>query len=334
MAVTRAEVAQRAAVSPAVVSYVVHGGPRPVAAATRERVQRVIAELGYRPDPVAQALRGHGTRSIGLIVPDDGNPFFNELAREIEDIAFSRDRVLLIGNAMGQPSREADYLQTFTDRHVDGVVVISVQSRPQLKIPAAGKVPVVVMDRLSARFGVSTVVADHSGGAALGTAHLIGHGHTRIGCVAGPATVPSAVQRRDGWARACQDAGLRAGPALVAEQPFTLAGGFAAASSLLRGSGRPTALFVSTDVQALGALSACHQLGLRVPEDVAVVCFDGTEASRFSVPPLTAVTQPLAVIADRAMRRLFDAVADPGLPARHDVIEVDLTVRESCGCPR
>ena len=332
MTVTRAEVARRAGVSPAVVSYVVNDGPRPVAPATRARIERAIADLGYRPNPVAQALRGLRTRSIGLIVPDQGNPFFDELAREIEDLAFEAGSVLLVGNAMGQRAREAAYLRTFTDRRVDGLIVVSVQSHPQLDIPAEAHVPVVVMDRVAARHQVSTVVADHSGGAATGTRHLIGHGHVRVGCVAGPAGVASAAQRRDGWARALRDAGLSAGPALVRAAPFTLAGGFEATSALLSRRGRPTALFVSTDVQALGALSACHHLGLRVPEDMAVVCFDGTATAQFSVPSLTAVEQPLARIAERAMSRLLDSITDPGTPPGHDRIAVRLTIRESCGC--
>jgi len=332
MAVTRAEVARRAGVSPAVVSYVLNPGTRPVATGTRQRVEDAVRDLGYRPNPVARALQGQRTRSIGLLVPDDGNPFFDELTREIEDIAFSEDYVLLVGNAMGQQSREANYLRTFTDRRVDGLIVISVQSHPQLDVPSAASIPIVVMDRVATRPGVSTVVADHSSGAALATTHLIGHGHTRVGCVAGPRSILSADQRRDGWTRAMRDAGLRNGPALVSEQPFTLGGGFDAASILLRRTNRPTALFVSTDVQALGALSACHKMGLRVPADVAIVCFDGTKSARFSVPPLTAVEQPLQVIAERAMRRLMNYIADPASPESHDVIGVSLTTRESCGC--
>lgn len=332
MAVTRADVARRAGVSPAVVSYVLNPGTRPVATGTRQRVEDAVRDLGYRPDPVARALRGQRTRSVGLLVPDEGNPFFDELAREIEDVAFSEDYVLLIGNAMGQQSREAAYLRTFTDRRVDGIIMISVQSHPQLDIPSAAGVPIVVMDRVAARPGVSTVVADHSGGAALATTHLIEHGHTRVGCVTGPRSVLSAEQRRDGWARAMQDAGLRIESGLVSEHPFTLSGGFDAATTLLGGTHRPTALFVSTDVQALGALSACHRLGLQVPGDVAIICFDGTTSASFSVPPLTTVTQPLQVIAKRAMRHLLDYIANPTTPEKHDVIGVDLTTRESCGC--
>ncbi len=333
MPVARAEVARLAGVSPAVVSYVVNGGPRPVAPLTRERVQAAIDKLGYRPNTAARALRGQRTRSIGLLIPDDGNPFFTELSRAIEDVAFEHDYVLLVGNALGDAEREATYLRTFVDRQVDGVIVISVQSHPELAIVTDAGVPVVVLDRVAAASGVSTVVADHAGGAGLGVQHLIDHGHRRIGCVAGPASIASAVLRVNGWATALGNAGLPATRALVTGRPFSLAGGYDAARRLLSRRSRPTALFVSTDVQALGVLRACRDLGLDVPGDVAVVCFDGTTSARYSVPSLTVVQQPLDLVTRLAVERLL-GVGDDKPAQGDDVVAVDLVVRESCGCAR
>ncbi len=331
MPVARAQVARLAGVSPAVVSYVVNGGPRPVAPVTRDRVQAAIDKLGYRPNTAARALRGQRTRSMGLLVPDDGNPFFTELSRAIEDVAFERGHVLLVGNALGDVGREATYLRTFVDRQVDGVIVVSVQSRPELAIVTEAGIPVVVLDRVAASTGVSTVVADHAGGAGLGVDHLIAHGHRRVGCVAGPPSVASAAQRVDGWAASLRAAGLPTARSLVAAGPFSLAGGHEATRRLLSRRPRPTALFVSTDVQALGALRACRDLGLDVPGDVALVCFDGTAFARYSVPSLTVVQQPLEIVARLAVGRLLgsgDSAATPG----DDVVQVDLVRRESCGC--
>ncbi|HYH32534.1 MAG TPA: LacI family DNA-binding transcriptional regulator [Pseudonocardia sp.] len=332
MAVTRAEVARRAGVSPAVVSYVLNSGPRPVAPATRARVEAAIAELGYRPNAMARALRGSGTRSIGLIVPDQVNPFFAELAHEVEDASFEHGYVLLVGSATEDPAREVSYLQTFLDRKVDAILLISVHSRPDLAAVTAAGVPVVVLDRIPAIDGVSTVTVDGSEGARTGVQHLIGHGHRTVACIAGPPRLGSAEQRLAGWTAAVREAGLPHGHAMVVQEAFTAAGGYRAAHALLQRADRPSAVFVSTDVQALGLLSACSELGVDVPRDLAVVSFDGSEAGRYSAPALTSVAQPVEQLARRAVAHLLEAVRDTGTAPAHDTLETRLVVRRSCGC--
>ena len=117
--VTRDDVANRAGISPAVVSYVVNGGPRRVAPGTRSKVLRAIEDLGYRPNGLARALRVQKTFTIGLIVPDNTNPFFAQLARAVEETAFARGYVLLLGNSGQDDKRQAAYVRTFLERKVD-----------------------------------------------------------------------------------------------------------------------------------------------------------------------------------------------------------------------
>ena len=332
MAVTRADVAKLAGVSPAVVSYVLNSGPRPVAAQTRARVEAAIAELGYRPNAVARALGSRRTQSIGLIVPDHVNPFFAELARAVEDVSFANGYVLLIGSATEDTGREVSYMHTFLDRKVDAILLISVRSHPDLAAVTEAGIPVVVLDRVPSGNGVSTVVVDGRRGAETGVRHLLQHGHRSIACVAGPVWLPAAQQRRTGWAQALAEAGLHADTEQVAHEEFTAAGGARAVRTLLDRPDRPTAVFVSSDVQALGVLSACNQLGVHVPRDLAVVSFDGSDAAAYSNPPLTCVRQPVEELARRAVSHLLDKVTEPRTPSAHHTLEAELVVRASCGC--
>jgi LacI family transcriptional regulator len=327
---TRADVARRAGVSTAVVSYVLNGGPRGVSAEARARVLEAVEALGYRPNGVARALRARRTQSIGFIVPDNSNPFFAELARAIEDESFARGYALLLGNAGEDPEREGSYIKTFLQRQVDALLLISVASAPEMT--ALEERATVVLDRSLPGSAVGSLVVDDEGGALEGVRHLVGHGHRRIGLIAGPDDVAAATERRRGWSRALEEVGVAASERLVVASAFTRGGGYAAAGELLARRPRVSAVFASTDVQAIGLLRAAADAGLRVPEDLAVVGFDGIEESAFTVPRLTTLEQPVELIAQRAVKRLVDR-DDEGADTLHEVLPVRLAVRGSCGCP-
>lgn len=178
--VTRADVARHAGTSTAVVSYVVNDGPRPVASETRQRVLASIAALGYRPNRLAQALRGHRTRVLGLIVPDIANPFYAELAHAIEKVADQRGYTLVLGNSGQDPERELRYVRTFQDRKVDGLLLISGSSSEQLAaLSSEGGVPLILLDRrVNYRENASLLATDSVSGAIMATRHLLAMGHT------------------------------------------------------------------------------------------------------------------------------------------------------------
>ncbi|RYX89334.1 MAG: LacI family transcriptional regulator, partial [Comamonadaceae bacterium] len=295
--VTRNTVAARAGVSTAVVSYVLNNGPRPVAAETRDKVLRAIAEMGYRPNTVARALRSRRTMTLGLLVPDSSNPYFAELAKALEDSAFDKGYALLMANSSNDAERELSQLRALVARQVDGLLVVRTGATGSLQAEVPEDTPLVLLDRAIDRDVFSSVTADNFGGARAGVEHLISHGHHRIGCISGPADLPAARDRERGWAAALSDAKLQADEELVFRSPFSREGGYFAAQSLLALSSRPTAVFASSDLQAVGALRACHEAGLRIPEDIAVVSFDGTLESEFTWPPLTVVQQSIYALA-------------------------------------
>ncbi|MEZ0494530.1 LacI family DNA-binding transcriptional regulator [Kineococcus sp. TBRC 1896] len=332
--------ARRAGVSPAVVSYVVNGGPRSVSATTRSRVEEAIATLDYRPNAVASALRGGTTKSVGLLLPGLVNPYFTELAHEVERELFVRGNTLSIGMTDDDPVRERAYIRSFVSRRFDGLLVVSPRGVGAVTESQLGSTPVVLLDPSAEQPGCSSVHVNHTEGTARATEHLQGHGHTSIGVVAGPPATQVTDQRIAGWRRQQQSAGLEHGFDLLAHADFSSWGGLTAARNLLGHHGRrdsrdrrpPTALVVSSDVQAMGVLEACRTLGLAVPGDVALVSFDGTDAGRYAQPSLTSLRQPIRDIASTAVTHLLQRVASADTPVRHTTLTGHLRIGGSCGC--
>ncbi|MEQ3549029.1 LacI family DNA-binding transcriptional regulator [Pseudonocardia nematodicida] len=327
--VTQADVARAAGVSTAVVSYVINEGPRPIAAATRERVLRAMAETGYRPNGVARALVSGATRTLGLVVPELANQFFATLAHALETEASRHGLVLVLGDSGQSVDRESTLVETFVDRRVDGLIYVGVGAHDAIEIATSAGTPVVVLDRVADDDRAASVVIDNVQGAAVATRHLIEHGRRALGCLLGPETVPTARARHAGWQQAVHDAGGRVDPRLVEWAPFSKEGGYRAGLRMLRLASPPDGMFVASEDQALGLLCAAAELGVAVPGSLAVVSFDGTDSSRFSVPPLTTVAPRFTDIA----RRTIELLRSPDVPPRSETSTTDLVVRSSCGCP-
>ncbi|GAA0623269.1 LacI family DNA-binding transcriptional regulator [Kribbella sandramycini] len=347
--VTQADVARAAGTSMAVVSYVVNGGPRPVAEATRQRVLAAIEQTGYRPDGVARALVGGSTMTLGLIVPDIANEFFAELAAAVEQAARAAGRTVLLANSEGDASTELDLLDTFLQRRIDGLVIVSQAPAAADRLLNRAKTRHVFLG--AAPESAASIGVDNFGGAVAATRHLLEHGHSRIAAIAGPAGDHVAEARLAGWRHAVA-ARPTAGRVRFVQHPFTVTGGYDAALALLNPSPlapggpasgasifgrsgpagarvRPQAVFASSDRQAIGLLRAAADLGLSVPDDLAVVTFDGSSISAYAVPALTTIQQPIAEMAELAVRQLIDPDPQP----LRAVLEVGLVVRRSCGCP-
>lgn len=332
--VNRNDVAKRAGTSPAVVSYVLNDGPRPVSAATRARVLAAIEELDYRPNRLARSLRAKQSMALGMIVPDASNPFFAGLARAIEDVAHDLGYAVFVGNATDNDERELRYVRSFVDRQVDGLLLISSgDSRGSVRELNRARVPLVAVDRLLHNVQASTIVVDNEAGGYLATGHLLHHGHTQIACLAGPNDLTPSSDRHRGWARALREAGLSPDQRLFVRSQFDRAAGYEAALRLFAHAEPPTALFTASDTQAIGALRAASDAGLRVPDDLAVVSFDGIPESAFTTPGLTTVVQPVELIARRTMELILERIGHPEMETTAEVLPVELTRRGSCGCP-
>lgn len=338
--VTRADVAAAAGVSPAVVSYVLNNGPRPVAPDTRKRVEVAIRALGYRPDAVAAALRRGKSRMVGLLTSSPTNPFFAEQSMAFVDAAVERGQAMAIGISDQPFSRGRMFLRSLADHRIDGVIV-AVDGAPSGHAAELRRMTVVAMSRDAAAAvdeGVPVVTFDHAHAAQLATEHLVQHGHTSIACVAGPWQLQTSDERVEGWRAGCERLGIFASEALVERAEFTADGGRLAMMKLLGphprhpSSRRPTAVFVSSDIQAFGALQACAQLGLRVPDDVAIVSIDGTAMARLANPSLSTVRQPQRDLADAALDVLAQRQRGENPTDLTVRIPGNLVVARSCGC--
>lgn len=326
---TRNDVARLAGVSTAVVSYVVNGGPRPVAEATAARVRDAIERLGYRPNTTARALAVGSTKTLGLVVPDSTNPFFAEYAWELQRAATALGYAVLISNTGFDPAVEERSVLDLCDRQIDGLLVAGASGLRQInELERRGqRLPVVLIDVASPVHGHTTVGPDATAGAARVVDHLLtGHGHDSVALVIGQSADPVSDGRERGWIDAHARAGRRLGA--VERTPFSRQGGHDAGVRLLSGNDRPTAVFVSSDAQAIGVLHAARELGLAVPDQLALGSFDDSDESRFCWPPLTTARQPARAMAEAAVA----AVLRGGSSVEHLVFEMPLVIRRSCGC--
>ncbi|MGC3994625.1 MAG: LacI family DNA-binding transcriptional regulator [Propionicimonas sp.] len=327
-AATRADVARLAGVSTAVVSYVVNDGPRPVAAATAARVREAMDLLGYVPNASARALRRGTTELLGLVVADPLNPYFTEYTAELVKAADRAGKRLLVVDSYHDERIESALVDDLVSRQVDGLLFAGSLTRldryPALR--AAG-IPSVLIDCPGPVPGRRTVGTDAAGAAELLVDHLVEHGRRRIGLVVGEGGFGDPDPREQGWRRALRAAGLPDGP--IVRVPWNAEGGYAGGSALLASDPDVDAVFASNDQQGIGLLRALHERGVCVPEDVAVVSFDGTRESEFCWPPLTVARQPLQRLARAAIELLGEPERGRGT---HRRFAAELVRRSSCGC--
>jgi LacI family transcriptional regulator len=339
--VTRDDVARLAGTSTAVVSYVINNGPRPVAPATRERVLAAIAQLGYRPNSVAQAMASRRTNLIGMVVPDARQPFFAELSHAVERVASERGKIVLIGNSDYVGDREMHYVRAFLGMRVAGLILISRSASQQAahEFAAQDDSRLVLLHLRPETAEDVAVVTDDVGGAEMAVAHLLEHGHAYVACIGGPVAVAAAgdpvIDHIEGWRRAMATAGLSTEGRLI-DAPFDRYGAYNVAVELLRSADRPPAIFCSTDDQAIGILRAAREVGVRVPEDLAVAGFDDIPEAAFCDPPLTTVASDRDAMARAAVDLVLDdSLMVPGSDTpRVRRFPNRLVTRRSCGCPR
>ncbi|HET9872711.1 MAG TPA: LacI family DNA-binding transcriptional regulator [Propionibacteriaceae bacterium] len=328
-AVTRADVARYAGVSDAVVSFVVNGGPKSVSEPTAERVRDAIRQLGYRPNSTARALALGTTKTLGMVVPDSTNPFYAEFTVAIQRAAAKLGYALLTISSGFDPAVELRGMLELCDRQIDGLLVArGTGTSGAGELARRGvRTPVVLIDSATVYPGYTTIGPDAAAGIGAVVEHLLRvHDHRSVSLIIGDTVDADTDGRESGWLMA--HARNRRSPGVVESAPFTRVGGYDAGLRLLQRPDRPRALVTGSDLQAVGLLRATRELGLRVPEDVALASFDGTEEATFTWPALTTSRQPIDAMADAAVT----AVLAPEPPTGHQVFATDLVIGGSCGC--
>ncbi len=352
MASTLHEVARRAGVGSMTVSRVInnHASVRPE---TRRRVQKALRELDYVPNGLAKSLRRGSTRTIGLVLGDVSNPFFTLLARGVEDEATAAGYSVILCNTDDDPARERVHLDVLAHQRIDGLVLTPSRSASEAVAEWTRRFgPVCLVDRTVAGLDHRACAIDVVHGENLRSAeelvgHLVGHGHRRIAIVNGPLELATAADRLAGYRRALAAARLPSSPALERHGRFTVEAGREMTIALLARRDRPTALFATNNFLALGALAAAAELGLSVPDDLALVTFEDLPHVATVWPFLSVAAQAAASMGREAARFVLERIeerrapaakggkgsaAKKPIPGRELVLPTAIHLRRSCGC--
>ena len=326
------EVASRAGVSISTVSRVLNETGYPIRPETRQRVLEAIDALGFHPSPFARALLGKPTETIGLMIPDISNPYYPLLSKGVEDVANELGYTVIFCNTDRSADKARRYLQVLREKRVDGIIFAGGGHEMDGDADLLGEIraKVVLIGRHLWPF--PSVQVDNTRAAYEATVHLIGLGHRRVGFISGPLNLTSALDRLKGYKMAMEEAGAGVEEPLLREGDFHYESGYQAALSLLKGGELPTAIFASNDRMAMGAVAAAYDLGMRVPEELAVVGFDDTPSSSYVRPSLTSVSLPSYEMGATAARLLSRQMI--GEPTENVVwVPSRLVVRQSSGGP-
>ena len=328
--VTMADVAREAGVSAMTVSRVVNEKGE-VGPATRQRVLEIVERLGYRPSAIARGLATQRTGSLGLVMPDVANPFFSDVARGAEHVAYAEGYNIFLCNTDEDPQRELSVLQSLEEKQVDGVVLCSSRLDDGELEAALAHHPagVLVNRRLEMDGVVGSVLIDDEAGGRMATQHLVQAGHRAVGFLAGPPASHSGQQRAKGYRAALTAAALPHNLDWTRHCSPVVQGGREIARRLLTAYPELTALFCYNDLVAVGALQACADLGRQVPDDIAIVGFDDIPLAALVIPPLTTCRVPRYELGAQAMQLLLDQIGGCPGECEEVVLQPELIVRAS-----
>lgn len=330
---TQADVARRAKVSQAMVSYVLNDTSTvSVPPETRRRILQAMDELGYVPNMTARSLRTKKTYTIAGIIPDITNPFYPAFERGIQDVAEQQGYDLIMYNTDGIAEKERKGLRSMLQGRVDGLIAVLFHLTATDLFPLLEtNIPIVRLEPTRRKIGtypLDNLYVDNVAAANSAVTYLVQQGHRRIGMIAGQAG-PGQF-RVQGYQVALVEHQLPANGSLIRSGDFAEEGGYQGMQALLELSPRPTAVFAANDLMALGALMALREAGLAVPTDMAVMGFDDIPTAKLVNPPLTTVTQYQEQLGRRAAEMLFERLNGTAPETgRCEEMPYDLVKRES-----
>lgn len=324
------DIARMAGVSHTTVSRVLNNDPR-VHPDTAKKILQIVERLGYRPDPLAQRFARKRSNLICLMVSDMSNPFYAELARGIEDRALGCGYHVIFCSTDDKPERTEQYTKIMKDLGIDGLIFASARLHDQaVEKLIEDRWPLVLVNRrLKSEIG-DYVVLDNQLGAYQLTQHLIEHGYRKIAIITGPSSLSTGLDRLKGYQQALKEGDISVRDTFIFQVPFSRQEGYRAGKRLLSGDSRPEAVFGGNDYLALGVMDAAEELGIRIPEDLALVGFDDTEyAQRMK---LTTVSQRKYEMGNLAVQILVNHIENRESGYSHRIVlEPRLIIRQSCG---
>lgn len=335
---TLEDIAARAGVSRSTVSRVVNEQPN-VSDDVRKRVLDIIQQTGYQPHPAARSLASQRSWTIGLVLPHSVSfffcdPYYPHLIKGISQGCNQYDYTFALFLVGTKEDEEKIFPRVSRKGLLDGVLVQSGHHGDQQIINKLQRtdIPLVVIGRPFRSDGVSYIDVDNYNAANVAVSHLIQLGYKRIATITGPANSTVGIDRKGGYLKALTERGREIDEALIVEGDFTETGGYYAMQRLL--ADKPEAVFVASDIMAVGAARAAQEAGLTIPHDIALVGFDDLPITSLSDIRLTTVRQPVVQFGVQAVEVLIDLIENGIQPPRRIIMDTELIIRDSCGANR
>jgi LacI family transcriptional regulator len=328
-----ADVAREAGVSLMTVSRVVNSKGE-ISEETRRRVQAVIEKTGYRPSGIARSLAGGQTYTMGLIVPDIANPYFSGIAQGVASVTNAENFSVLLCNCEEDPELEIKMLDVLDEKRVDGVIVAAPRTATEKLIPAIKQHANVVIinrlfDEIAPSLQKSSVLNDDKASGYMITQHFLQGGHTKIGVLAGPKTSYGSIRRLDGYAQALAENDLDLEPDLIRYCIPTVEGGQIAFAKFISEHPEITALFCFNDLVAIGVIQQCQQLGIRIPDELAVFGCDDIPMASWVTPTLSTSQANFEQMGREATKLLLNHISGCADQCENLVIQPKLIFRDS-----
>ena len=312
------DIARVVGVTQTTVANALAGRPN-VSAATRQRILQCAEEMGYQPNELARSFKRRKTMTLALVLPTIANPFYPEIAEEVERQAQQHDYQMLLCNTHYDFALGLQYLQRFVNRWVDGAIIMgSSMALPDILTHSQNGLPIVLCNwqENETPENIPQITVDYWEAGMLAAQHLIDLGHRDIAIIV---DLPQQNQRLAGFRTTLATMAIPLPSQRIGQGDSTLESGYAAARILLEQESPPSAIFAATDWMALGALEAAHDLGMRVPEDLSVIGLDDIVVAAHVTPALTTIVGPKQLLAQGAAQMLLRQLqqTDANVPTQH-----------------
>ena len=302
------DVAKKAGVSTATVSRVLSDFPG-VREKTKIQVLKAVEKLNYEINAVARSLRQKKTNSIGIIVGNVLSQFYSVIAKSVEDTANKFGYHTILCNGDENPEKELEYLKVLKSNRVDGIILVPTgKNSKYIHNLINTRIKVVLLDRLIEGVDCDAVLVDNTTGAYKAVKHLIDQGYRKIGIVDGYLDRTTGAERLKGYLQAIEEAGIAKDDSLIKIGNFKKESGKKLTKELLEQSNKPEAIFTTNIDMSMGALIAIKEMGLSIPDDIGIVCFDDSDWALILEPPITVIRQPVYQLGSMAVELLIKKI--------------------------
>ncbi|OGV10528.1 MAG: hypothetical protein A2499_08435 [Stygiobacter sp. RIFOXYC12_FULL_38_8] len=331
--ITLNDIAKKLGVSTITVSKALRGHPD-ISKATTELIKKTADELGYSPNFMARSLAARKSNTIGVVLPQIDHHFFSSIIDHIYNIAFARQYQVFLTVSHENAEMQKKQIQALLSMRVDGIIISVSQDTTDFEIFETAKkrrVPLVFMDRTPDLADCNTVAVDDMGAAYKAIDHAIKLGYRKIAHFAGHTNINIGRERMLGFHQAMNNHGLEVNPSWVIEGDFGEKSGYDSFMQLYRENNLPDFILSVTYPTAIGIYTAAQEVGLRIPDDIDLICFGNSEVQNFLSPPLSCVNQPTEQLAAKSMNLLIENINNiDNFKNKNIVIDTELILRGTC----